>query len=82
VESSGTSLTNSGRRNIRPPRWLKPLNRVMLLLRRADGTGDLHLLTFCWLWVAPFGELAQPRLVAEFGQRTEEYSEISCRTGR
>lgn len=32
-------------RTIKPPRWLKPFNRAVLLLRRVGGMRDLHVLT-------------------------------------
>lgn len=33
------------RRRATPPRWLKPLNRVFLLMRRLGGMRKLHVLT-------------------------------------
>ncbi|MCX5041599.1 nitroreductase/quinone reductase family protein [Aldersonia sp. NBC_00410] len=36
-------MTNPDR--IRPPRWLKPLNRVLLLVRRVGAMRDLPVLT-------------------------------------
>ncbi|MDZ7886649.1 MAG: nitroreductase/quinone reductase family protein [Mycobacterium sp.] len=37
-------MTNPDR-TIKPPRWLKPLNRVFLLLRRVGAMKDMHVLT-------------------------------------
>jgi hypothetical protein len=37
-------MTNPDR-NIKPPRWIKPMNRVLLALRRVGGMRDLPVLT-------------------------------------
>lgn len=32
-------------RTVKPPRWLKPFNKAVLLLRKVGGMRDLHVLT-------------------------------------